>query len=123
MSKKRNMNDLTWYDEHSKHHKHDFYIECVLEEKDPDISGIKDKYQTTYSTVMMCSKCYSFTKSKDYVQDRLYTYDNDKDLETKKLLEDKMLILPIIIAYRNNRNFAINYKHIIFPDKFEYIAD
>lgn len=61
--------------------------------KNPDINGIKDKYQTTYSTVMMCSKCYSFTKSKDYVQDRLYTYDNDKDLETKKLLEDKMLIL------------------------------
>ena len=115
------MNDLTWYDEHSNPHKHDFSIECVLEEKDPDINGIKDKYHNSYSIVMMCSKCHSFTKSKDYVQNRLYTYDNDKDLETKKLMEDKMLILPKIIAYRYNRNFAINYKCIIFPDEYKYM--
>ena len=119
--RKQIMNNCTWYDKEIEAHKHDFSIECVLEEKNPDIKGNNDIYQSTYSNVMMCSKCHSFTKSKDYVKNRIYTFDNDKDLEAKKLMEDKMLILPKIVAYRNNRNFEINYKHIIFPDKYEYI--
>lgn len=119
--RKQIMNDCTWYDKEIEAHKHDFSVECVLEEKNPDINGIKDSYQTTYTIVMMCSKCHSFTKSKDYVKDSLFTYDRDKNLENKTLLEEKLKSFPKILAYRNNRNFEINYKHIIFPDKYEYI--
>lgn len=121
--RKELMDLVTWYDVKKDKHKHDFSIECVLEEKNPDIRGIKDNYHSTYSIVMMCSKCHSFTKSKDFVKVNLYTYDEDKNLEYKKLLEEKLKSISKIIAYRNNRNFEINYKHIIFPDEFEYIAD
>lgn len=117
------MDFSTWYDSEKPKHKHDFSIECVLDERTPDINGNVNVLEHSYSIVMMCSDCHSFTKSNDYVTNHLFSYDKDRNLERKKLMEETMKKIPVIIAYRNNKKTVINYDRIIFPDGYEYLND
>lgn len=106
----------TWIDKEVEKHKHEYIINCILEEKELGKNMQGPLYFTHYDNVLMCNKCHSF------IRDSFIGFKLNKDTSGNIELTEEQKKLPRIIA-TNNTNIT-RYKYIdelIFPDNYKWI--
>lgn len=114
----------TWFDKSIEKHNHDFSIECILESRKRDMLSRVNNYQIIYQKALMCSKCHTFTVSKDYISNRFFEITTKFDEAKGKILSEEQEKLPRIIGISDSKFFNdVQFKEIIFPDGAKYERD